>query len=249
MGIRGRAARLGCAVTAAALAAVMGITACGPTGSGTDRPRHGKTKKVKTKAAGAGAGTVLTAGRGQPAGPGGACVFVKPDGAQKFGHVGWGFRIAGTKRWEYGAVENPTNKLYTPPGGDIGAWHAQGSYDRMLDDMARDAFPQALGSARTGGTPIPGKSTHPYSRYRCTSSSTSDVRAARRMIRTVEGRGFLVGVDPRTGELTSRDCLDATYDVLKAYRTEDLTPAPRLYIPNVWVETLVTWSDGTLTRR
>jgi hypothetical protein len=69
------------------------------------------------------------------------------------------------------------------------------------------------------------------------------------MIRTVEARGFLVGVDPRTGKLTSRDCLDATYDVLKAYRTKRLTPAPRLYIPNVWVEELWGWSDRTLTPR
>ncbi|MFG3022725.1 hypothetical protein ACGFZQ_29965 [Streptomyces sp. NPDC048254] len=178
--------------------------------------------------------------------PGGACVFVKPDGAQKFGHVGWGFRVTGTDRWEYGAVENPSGRLYTPPGGDIGAWHAQGPYRQMLHDMSTDAIPHARLRSR-GGTPIPGKSSHPYSRYRCTSSSTSDVRAARKMIRTVEGRGFLVGVDPRTGELTSRDCLDATYDVLKAYRTRHLTPAPHLGIPNVWVATLVGWSDARLT--
>ena len=157
-------------------------------------------------------------------GTGGACVFVKPDGAQKFGHVGWGFRVTGTDTWEYGAVENPSGKLYTPPGGDIGAWHTTGSYARMLDRMSRGE----------------------YSRYRCTGSSTSDVGAARAMVRQVERRGFLVGVDPRTGELTSRDCLDATYDVLRAYRTRHLTPAPKLYIPNVWVETLVLWSDRTL---
>ncbi|MFF4544157.1 hypothetical protein ACFY1J_07905 [Streptomyces sp. NPDC001406] len=246
MDIGGRA---GWAVVAVALAAVMGVTACRPMSTGAHQPRHTKARKAQSTTASATASTAVLAGRGQPAGPGGACVFVKPDGAQKFGHVGWGFRITGTNTWEYGGVENPTNRLYTPPGGDIGAWHARGSYDRMLGDMSRDALPQALGSARAGGTSIPGKSTHPYSRYRCTSSSTSDVRAARKMIRTVESRGFLVGVDPRTGELTSRDCLDATYDVLKAYRTEDLTPAPRLYIPNVWVETLITWSDARLTPR
>ena len=167
---------------------------------------------------------------------GAACVFVKPDGAQKFGHVGWGFQVPGTGRWVYGAVENPSAKLYTPPGGDIGAWHAQGAYDRMLNDMSTD-------------THYPGNSAHPYSRYRCTKSSTHDVNAARSMIREVEARGFLVGVDPRTGKLTSRDCLDATYDVLKAYRTKRLTPAPRLYIPNVWVEELWGWSDRTLTPR
>lgn len=232
MDIGGRA---GWAVVAVALAAVMGVTACRPMSTGAQQPRPTKARKVNSTAASAAGSSAVLAGRGQPAGPGGACVFVKPDGAQEFGHVGWGFRITGTNTWEYGAVENPTNKLYTPPGGDIGAWHARGSYDRMLGDMSRDA-----------GNPG-GKSTHPYSRYRCTSSSTSDVRAARRTIRTVEGRGFLVGVDPESGELTSRDCLDATYDVLKAYRTEDLTPSPRLYIPNVWVETLITWSDARLT--
>ncbi|MFJ3301870.1 hypothetical protein ACIPSA_01880 [Streptomyces sp. NPDC086549] len=213
---------------AAVIGALVGVTGC----QQMDTPASGEGRPSSS-------GEEITGMAGAARGGGGsgaACVFVKPDGAQKFGHVGWGFRITGTRNWEYGAVENPTGKLYTPPGGDIGAWHAQGSYARMLSDMSTDAH-------------YPGKSTHPYSRYRCTSSSTSDVRAARKMIRAVEGRGFLVGVDPKTGELTSRDCLDATYDVLEAYRTEDLTPAPRLYIPNVWVETLVTWSDAKLTPR
>ncbi len=202
-------------MTVAAL--TLGVAGCRPT------PSH---------AASATTGTPLRNMSGTAAG-GGACVFVKPDGAQKLGHVGWGFRITGTNTWEYGAVENPTNKLYTPPGGDIGAWHTTGSYARMLSDMSRDAH-------------YPGHSTHPYSRYRCTGSSTSDVGTAQDMVRQVERRGFLVGVDPRTGKLTSRDCLDATYDVLRAYRTRHLTPAPKLYIPNVWVETLVLWSDRTL---
>ncbi|MFJ9628444.1 hypothetical protein ACIRU8_12190 [Streptomyces sp. NPDC101175] len=191
-------------MTVAAL--VVGVTGCRPT------PSH---------AAGV-TGSQLRTMTGTAAGA--ACVFVKPDGAQKLGHVGWGFRVTGTDTWEYGAVENPSNRLYTPPGGDIGAWHTTGSYARMLGRMTRGE----------------------YSRYRCTGSSTSDVTAARAMVRQVERRGFLVGVDPRTGELTSRDCLDATYDVLRAYRTRHLTPAPRLYIPNVWVETLVLWSDRTL---
>ncbi|MDH6216490.1 hypothetical protein [Streptomyces pseudovenezuelae] len=210
-----RSAGLGLAVVAAL---VMGAVGCRPTPT---KAAGTTTAPVRNMAAAAGTGT------------GGACVFVKPDGAQKLGHVGWGFRVTGTDQWVYGAVENPTDKLYTPPGGDIGAWHAQGTYARMLSEMSRDAH-------------YPGRSTHPYSRYRCTSSSTSDVGAARAMIRTVESRGFLVGVDPRTGALTSRDCLDATYDVLRAYRTRHLTPAPKLYVPNVWVETLVLWSDRTL---
>ncbi|MET7688482.1 hypothetical protein ABZT06_10955 [Streptomyces sp. NPDC005483] len=71
---------------------------------------------------------------------GAACVFVKPDGAQRFGHAGWAFKVPGTGRWVYGAVENPSAELYTRPGGDIGP---------------------------------------------------------RAMIRTVEARGFLVGVDRR----------------------------------------------------
>ncbi|MFG2362394.1 hypothetical protein ACGFY3_12145 [Streptomyces mirabilis] len=216
---------------AAAAGAVAAVAACGPVDTG------------------AAARPSATRAHGTSVASGGACVFVKPDGAQKFGHVGWGFRITGTDRWVYGAVENPSNALYTPPGGDIGAWHAEGTYARMLSDMSRDAIPQALGFARAGGTPIPGKSTHPYSRYRCTDSSTSDVNSARAMIRTVEKRGFLVGVDPETGDLGSRDCLDATYDVLRAYRTRHLTPAYPTEIPNLWVETLVLWSDSALKPR
>ena len=210
-----RSAGLGLAVVAAL---VLGAVGCRPT---------------PTKAAGTTAAPVRNMAAAAGTGAGAACVFVKPDGAQKFGHVGWGFRVTGTDKWVYGAVENPTNKLYTPPGGDIGAWHTTGSYARMLSDMSRDAR-------------YPGHSTHPYSRYRCTGSPTSDVGAARDMVRQVERRGFLVGVDPRTGKLTSRDCLDATYDVLRAYRTRHLTPAPKLSVPNVWVETLVLWSDKAL---
>ncbi|NUS26281.1 MAG: hypothetical protein HOV92_18920 [Streptomyces sp.] len=214
------------AAAAAVIGAIIGITGCGHTATKATADVTPSTAEALTNMAGA----------GQTGSGGGACVFVKPDGAQKFGHVGWGFRITGTNQWVYGAVENPTNKLYTPPGGDIGAWHAQGTYDRMLSDMSRDAH-------------YPGKSTHPYSRYRCVASSASDVNAARAMVRTVESRGFLVGFDPRTGELTSRDCLDATYDVLRAYRTRHLTYSPRLNVPNAWVETLWDWSDRTLTPR
>ncbi|WP_367323733.1 hypothetical protein [Streptomyces sp. HUAS ZL42] len=229
MNIGGRRGRLRLAITVAVIGMVAAVTGCQETPTRAAKTQVGEAEEI-TGMAGAAAPAA------QPAGPGGACVFVKPDGAQRFGHVGWGFRVKGTDRWVYGAVENPSNELYTRPGGDIGAWHAEGSYARMVSDMSRDAH-------------YPGKSTHPYSRYRCTSSSTGDVAAARAMIRTVEARGFLVGVDPTSGELTSRDCLDATYDVLKAYRTWHLTPASHLGIPNVWVETLVTWTDRRLTPR
>ncbi|MFJ5305847.1 hypothetical protein [Streptomyces sp. NPDC088350] len=148
----------------AVAALTLGVAGCGPT------PSH----------AAATTGTPLRNMSGIASG-GGACVFVKPDGAQKLGHVGRGFRITGTNQWEYGAVENPTDKPYTPPGGDIGAWHTTGSYARMLSDMSRDALPR--------------------SRLR---------RAAQDMVRQVEGRGFLVGIAPRTGKLTSRDCLRNT---------------------------------------
>ncbi|MDQ0911257.1 hypothetical protein QFZ22_007242 [Streptomyces canus] len=99
---------------------------------------------------------------------------------QEFGHVGWGFKVPGTGRWVYGAVENPSEKLSTPPGGDIGAWPADGSYDRMLSEMSPDAY-------------HPGTSEHPYSRYRCPRSSTPEVNTAWAMISKVEARGFFVG--------------------------------------------------------
>ncbi|MFJ8779070.1 hypothetical protein [Streptomyces sp. NPDC102476] len=209
---------------AAVIGAIVAVTGCGQSVTRATADVTPSSTEAIAHLAGATRGT------------GAACVFVKPDGAQKFGHVGWGFKVPGTGRWVYGAVENPSAKLYTPPSGDIGAWHAEGSYDRMLSDMSTDAY-------------YPGTSEHPYSRYRCTRSSSHDVNNARAMIRRVEARGFLVGVDPRTGKLTSRDCLDATYDVLKAYRTRHLPPAPELSVPNVWVEELWGWSDRTLTPR
>ncbi|WP_449353448.1 hypothetical protein [Streptomyces shaanxiensis] len=216
---------------AAVIGAIVAVAGCGqPAARATAEPAPSSAEPAPSSS------RAITGMAGAAGGSGAACVFVKPDGAQKFGHVGWGFKVPGTGRWVYGAVENPSGKLYTPPGGDIGAWHAQGSYDRMLSEMSTDAH-------------YPGTSEHPYSRYRCTKSPTHDVSGARAMIRTVEARGFLVGVDPRTGKLTSRDCLDATYDVLKAYRTKHLTPAPRLSIPNVWVEELWGWSDRQLTPR
>ncbi|MXM62884.1 hypothetical protein GR925_05350 [Streptomyces sp. HUCO-GS316] len=227
MNIGGRRGLLRRAAVVAVIGAIVGLTGCGQSATRDE----GRAKPSSTQAITGMAGAAPGGG-----GTGAACVFVKPDGAQKLGHVGWGFKITGTGRWVYGAVENPSGRLYTPPGGDIGAWHAEGSYDRMLSEMSTDAH-------------HPGKSGHPYSRYRCTKSSTYDVTAARSMIRAVEARGFLVGVDPRTGRLTSRDCLDATYDVLKAYRTQRLTPAAELSVPNVWVESLWGWSDNRLTPR
>ncbi|MET9900885.1 hypothetical protein [Streptomyces sp. NPDC006446] len=266
---RTRARGLRRTVTAAAAAALVACvaTGCRPMDTGAaSRPDDVRTAGAVTGAGAAGPsgsagsgtappGAAGAAGSGspgagvarQPAGPGGACVFVKPDGAQRLGHTGWGFRVTGTDRWEYGAVENPSNALYTPPGGDIGAWHARGTYARMLSDMSRGGLLRARGSGGSAGTPEAGGPAHPYSRYRCTSSPRGDVTAARVMIRTVAGRGFLVGVDPRTGEFGSRDCLDATYDILKAYRARHLTPAFPAEIPNVWVETLVLWSDHELT--
>lgn len=224
MNNQGRRGALRWTAAAAVIGTVLGVTGCQQTSTSTRA-----AAKPESSAA-------VTGMAGGPAGIGAACVFIKPDGAHKFGHVGWGFRAAGTDRWVYGAVENPSGDLYTPPGGDIGAWHAEGSYDRMLSEMSRDAH-------------YPGNSEHPYSRYRCTNSSTHDVNAARAMIRKVETRGFLVGIDPKTGDLTSRDCLDATYDVLKAYRTKGLTRADKLSVPNVWVELLWGWSDKKLTPR
>ncbi|WP_405643184.1 hypothetical protein [Streptomyces sp. NBC_00019] len=221
MNNQGRRGALRWAATAAVIGMVLGVTGC---------------QQTSTRAAAKPQASEAITGKAASGSSGGACVFIKPDGAQKFGHVGWGFRVAGTDRWVYGAVENPSGKLYTPPGGNIGAWHAEGSYDRMLGEMSRDAH-------------YPGNSEHPYSRYRCTKSSTHDTNAARAMIRTVESRGFLVGFDPKTGDLTSRDCLDATYDVLKAYRTKGLTRADKLSVPNAWVELLWGWSDKRLTPR
>jgi hypothetical protein len=223
MNNQGRRGALRWTAAAAVIGMVLGVTGCRQTSTATRAAAKPESSAAVTGMAGASTS-------------GGACVFIKPDGAQKFGHVGWGFRVAGTDRWVYGAVENPSAGLYTPPGGDIGAWHAEGSYDRMLGEMSRDSH-------------YPGNSEHPYSRYRCTDSPTHDVNAARAMIRTVESRGFLVGFDPKTGDLTSRDCLDATYDVLKAYRTKELPRADKLSVPNVWVELLWGWSDKRLTPR
>ncbi|MCX4701410.1 hypothetical protein [Streptomyces sp. NBC_01373] len=236
MNIGGRRGAVRWTAAAAVIGALVGVTGCQQTPTRAEA-KAGRTITAESTAESTEESTEqITGMAGAARGQGGACVFVKPDGAQKFGHVGWGFRITGTDRWVYGAIENPSGKLYTPPGGDIGAWQAEGTYARMLSEMSRDAH-------------YPGRSEHPYSRYRCTSSSTSDVPAARAMIRTVAERGFLVGVDPRTGKLTSRDCLDATSDVLKAYRTRRLVPAPKLAVPNVWVESLVGWSDKSLTPR
>ncbi|MFF0088806.1 hypothetical protein ACFYSF_02465 [Streptomyces canus] len=71
--------------------------------------------------------TEAITGMGATRGSGAACDFVKPDRTQKFGHVGCGFKVPGTGRWVYGAVENSSAKLYTPPGGDIEAWQARPS--------------------------------------------------------------------------------------------------------------------------
>jgi len=66
-------------VTVVVAAAVGAFVGCHSTNSGTHKPQHTKVRKAGS--------------------PGGAAVFVKPDGAQKF-------RATGTDQWAYGAVGN-----------------------------------------------------------------------------------------------------------------------------------------------
>ncbi|WP_424534327.1 hypothetical protein ACOZ38_29005 [Sphaerisporangium viridialbum] len=159
-------------------------------------------------------------------GPGQVCVFIQPHGAPlplggTAGHIGWGYLVGGTSTWVYGSTENPDGATQIDAPGFNGAWSANESFARMLDDFRRQPhFPSTVKQPRPA---------HPYTGYKCRPTDTSAVGAANIAASDNIAAGYT---------FVGNNCLDAAYRVLRAYGAPDL-PSPSLHwYPNDWYTAL-----------
>ncbi|WP_410812856.1 RICIN domain-containing protein [Micromonospora sp. 067-2] len=188
-----------------------------------------------------GAAAAAVAVTGTPAyalGPGRACVFLEPAGAEigtvfgpaHAGHVGWAYLIGGTSTWVYGSTENPNGDMRIEPGEFNGAWSAQGDWNHVLRDFTNQTyFP---------GTDRQPQPAHPYTRYKCRNTPTSAVGAANEQVARNASAGYMT---------TYNNCLDAVFRVLKVYGATMNVDPGEAPIPNDWFNLLDgSWSTGDL---
>lgn len=195
-------------------------------------------------------GTTLVAATPAAAlGPGEVCAFIEPDGGtvlgNNFGHIGWGFLVAGSSSWIYGATENPNGTYQINAPGFNGAWKAQGTWTDMINDFTHQYDYPSHSKDSASNAPYP---AHPYTEYKCELTSGSAVGAAITAATNNISAGY-------TG--LGNNCLDATYRVLNAYGAPNLpwpSTHPRPY--QDWYSSLdsSTWNitgklGGTWTNR
>ena len=137
-----------------------------------------------------------------------AVVFLRPDGGNGFGHVGWGYNLPGAG-WMVGAVENSLGGLWEPTG-QTGFW------SRMVPDPDPVmANPGEFGAPQ--GTP-------PYAQARLVDVGAPNPAAAQAAVQQWSSRPF---------EAIGGNCLNCVYDVLTAFGA--VLPAPSAFPePNVW---------------
>ena len=144
-----------------------------------------------------------------------AFVFCRPSGPVQFGvelgHVGWGFRLP-DGRVSVGAVENPGGTPWSLPG-NTGYW----------SETSADPF-------RVFSTGPCGLYA-PYDLWKSMPVAKPDAAAALNAVREV-------ALDPYF--LFGKNCMDATYAVLRAYGADNL-PAPseaQNYAPAAWFDNI-----------
>jgi hypothetical protein len=178
----------------------------------------------------AGATAGLGATAAQAYGTGEACVFIEPQGAKfaglNFGHIGWGYQVAGTSTWVYGATENPngTPQIWAPAFN--GAWKASGTWNDMLNTftLQTDYPSHAVNSASNATNP-----GAPYTQYKCEAVANSNVTAANAAASANITAGYT---------LPSNDCLTAVDRVLSAYNAQNLPSLTFNPGPNAWYNAL-----------
>jgi hypothetical protein len=186
--------------------------------------------------------TLIAATQALALGPGEVCAFIEPDGGtvlgNNYGHIGWGFLIAGSSSWIYGSTENPNGTYQIDAPGFNGAWKQQGTWTDMINDFTfQYDYPSHSRDVRSN-SPYP---AHPYTQYKCELTSGSSVTAAINAADNNITAGY-------TG--LGNNCLDATYRVLNAYGAPSLpwpSTHPRPY--QDWYSSLdsSTWNiTGTL---
>jgi hypothetical protein len=175
-------------------------------------------------------------------GPGLACVFSEPDGAVVLGgargHIGWGYEIGNSGQFVYGSTEDPNGlfSVWRGDGNPLGAWHAQGNFQKMLSDFQ---YQPHWGSWPNASKDASSHATSQYTRYKCVNVPNSAVTAANNEVNVVEN----VGLRQRTGWLmyngTGWNCMNHAYAILTAYNAQGLPnpswPASN-WIPNNWFD-------------
>jgi len=198
--------------------------------------------------AGAVAGLGVT--HAQALGMGEACVFSEPGGApalgHNWGHAGWGYQVAGTSTWVFGATENPNGSTSIKPGQFNGAWMASGSWGEMLGAFTSQTYYPSHSVNSASNRNGPGA---PYTSYKCETVANSAVGAANVAARANITAGYsLPGLN---GGFVGNDCLDAVIRVLDAYNAQNVPGDhdPLDAIPNYWYDHLPSqhWNiTGTL---
>lgn len=140
-----------------------------------------------------------------------AAAFLRPDGGNGFGHVGWGLQLP-SGNWFVGSMENPSGWPVNLPGW-TGFWYCE-----VKDPLAAMRNPTAFGAPK--GSPR-------YKSFKTIDILSPSIRSAQKKIQEWSGRPFLA---------TGGNCLNCTYDVLLSFGAgvPDPTPNPALWVPNNW---------------
>jgi hypothetical protein len=184
----------------------------------------------------------LTAPEAQALGTGSACVFIQPQGAKwavagpvsgNFGHIAWGYQVAGSATWVFGSTENPNGTRQIDAPGFNGAWKASGTRNDMLNAFnLQSHYP----SSSVNPASLSGHPSAPYTRYKCATVANTNVTNANTAAAGNLGAGYTLGTN---------DCLSAVIRVLQGYNVPPLPPRVGYPTPNTWFDALdpSTWNQ------
>jgi hypothetical protein len=142
-------------------------------------------------------------------------VFLRPDGGNGFGHVGWGFAIPGSTEWFVGSMENPSGWAVNLPGW-TGFWHLKVPNGKAAQEVMRR--PEAHGAPK--GTP-------PYASAKVLAAPAPNLRAAQQKMNEWAHRPYTA---------LGGNCMNCVFDILTAYGAAlpDPTINPCEWSPNNW---------------
>jgi len=166
----------------------------------------------------------------QAYGTGTACVFIEPQGAKwaglNFGHIGWGYLVAGSSTWVYGATENPNGTPQIDAPAFNGAWTESGTWSEMLDTFTlQTSYPSSVvNSSSQAAHP-----SAPYTKYKCETVANTNVTNANAAANSTIHAGYTLGLN---------DCLTAVMNVLAAYNAQNLPNRLTDPTPNTWFDAL-----------
>jgi hypothetical protein len=193
-----------------------------------------------------------------------ACVFNAPLGANRLGHVGWGFQIDNST-FIYGSTENPNANYIIHSDGNggytgynwagantgpttLGFWSGKGSFQQMLNAFQRQplwgTWPHASLDLLKHG--------NEYTQYKCITVTNSNVTAAENAMNVVQNSGYSydlpgsgTGPSLNQGDLYSLagwNCMNHVDYILSKYNAQGL-PSPNIApdeAPNYWFDDINT---------